>query len=196
MHFPFMDTIAGNVTSYDPGRNVFDLETAAGQHFEVQVAGEVSAELLRNLDEPYADAGDHLSDMLSPGRQLFVYGVFYPEGGGYTFEAKHITFLGRQAGEFNFEKSSWWVNQIDSIARFYRRAQFGNSAIDYREYRTVCDGNTVIQSAPTKPADGEAGRTRTGDAASGWREDRQSRTGDRHDLPNGVRHGVGVSAHR
>ncbi len=137
MHFPFMDTIAGNVTSYDPGRNAFDLETAAGQHFEVQVSGEVSAELLRNLDEPYADASDHLSDMLSPGRQLFVYGVFYPEGGGYTFEAKHITFLGRQAGEFNFEKSSWWVNQIDSIARFYRRAQFGTGPVDYREYRTL-----------------------------------------------------------
>jgi choline monooxygenase len=38
-------------------------------------------------------------------------------------------------------------------------------ALDYREYRTVCDGRTVLQSAPTKPAEGEAGRTRTGDAA-------------------------------
>jgi choline monooxygenase len=38
-------------------------------------------------------------------------------------------------------------------------------ALDYREYRTVCDGNTVLQSAPTKPAEGDAGRTRTGDAA-------------------------------
>ena len=28
MHFPFMDTIAGNVTSYDPGRNVFDRAAA------------------------------------------------------------------------------------------------------------------------------------------------------------------------
>ena len=41
-------------------------------------------------------------------------------------------------------------------------------ALDYREYRTVCDGNTVLQSAPTKPAEGEAGRTRTGDAAYWW----------------------------
>jgi choline monooxygenase len=40
--------------------------------------------------------------------------------------------------------------------------------IDYREYRTVCDGRTVIQSAPVKPAEGAAGRTRTGDAAYWW----------------------------
>src|SRR5262245_49700276 len=41
-------------------------------------------------------------------------------------------------------------------------------SLDYTKYRTVCDGNTVVQSAPTKPADGDAGRTRTGDAAYWW----------------------------
>jgi choline monooxygenase len=41
-------------------------------------------------------------------------------------------------------------------------------ALDYKEYRTVCDGNTVLQSAPTKPSDGETGLTRTGDAAYWW----------------------------
>lgn len=40
--------------------------------------------------------------------------------------------------------------------------------LDYREYRTVCDGNTVLQSSPMKPAEGEAGRTRTGDLAAYW----------------------------
>ena len=40
--------------------------------------------------------------------------------------------------------------------------------LDYREYRTVCDGNTVVQSAPLKPAEGETGRTRTGDLATYW----------------------------
>jgi len=40
--------------------------------------------------------------------------------------------------------------------------------LDYREYRTVCDGSTVLQSSPMKPADGEAGRTRSGDIAAYW----------------------------
>ena len=40
--------------------------------------------------------------------------------------------------------------------------------IDYRDYRTVCDGNTVVQTSPLKAGDGVAGRTRTGDAAYWW----------------------------
>lgn len=40
--------------------------------------------------------------------------------------------------------------------------------LDYREYRTVCDGKTVLQLSPMKPAEGEAGRTRTGDLAAYW----------------------------
>ena len=35
--------------------------------------------------------------MLDRGRILFVYGIFYPEGGDARFEAKHIVFLGRTA---------------------------------------------------------------------------------------------------
>ncbi|MFO0803951.1 MAG: SRPBCC family protein [Gemmataceae bacterium] len=40
--------------------------------------------------------------------------------------------------------------------------------LDYKEYRTVCEGRTVLQSSPMKPADGAAGRTRTGDLAAYW----------------------------
>ena len=32
----------------------------------------------------------------------------------------------------------------------------------------MCDGATVVQSAPLKPAEGETGRTRTGDLATYW----------------------------
>ncbi|AWM36520.1 Benzene 1,2-dioxygenase subunit alpha [Gemmata obscuriglobus] len=40
--------------------------------------------------------------------------------------------------------------------------------LDYTNYRTTCDGNAVLQSSPTKPAEGDAGQTRTGDAAYWW----------------------------
>jgi choline monooxygenase len=40
--------------------------------------------------------------------------------------------------------------------------------LDYREYQTVCDGKAVLQSSPIKPAEGDAGRTRTGDLAAYW----------------------------
>jgi choline monooxygenase len=40
--------------------------------------------------------------------------------------------------------------------------------LDYREYTTTAHGNTVLQSSPLKPADGAAGKTRTGTTASYW----------------------------
>src|SRR6185369_4207098 len=113
MHFPFMDTIAGYVTTYDREKGVFELETVDGRRFDVLLGTDLAAEMLRNLDEPYADASAHVPDMLLPGCQLFVYGVFYPEGGIEKFEAKRVVFLGRKCGEFNFEKANWWINQVD-----------------------------------------------------------------------------------
>src|SRR6185369_1293473 len=136
-NFPFMDTIAGYVVEYDGGRGVFALETADGRRFDVTLTGDTSAEMVRNLGEPYADASGLVGELLTPGRHLFVYGVFYPEGGGHTYEAKRLVFLGRNVGGYNFEKSGWWTHQVDQLAQFYRRAQFGTDAIDYRDYRTI-----------------------------------------------------------
>ncbi|MBF9070763.1 AGE family epimerase/isomerase [Streptacidiphilus fuscans] len=134
--FSFSDTIAGHVVAVDREHDVFTLETADGRLFEVSVAGDPSAELLRNLDEPYVDAGGHVGAMVEPGRYLFVQGVFYPEGGGARFDAKHLLFVGRNAEDHRFEEHAWWVRQLESIARFYRRAQFGDEPVDFRRYRT------------------------------------------------------------
>jgi mannose/cellobiose epimerase-like protein (N-acyl-D-glucosamine 2-epimerase family) len=137
MHFPFMDTIAGYVVDYAADRGRFTLETIDGRRFDIGLTDATSAELVRNLDEPYADAGGQLASLLTAGRHLFVYGVFYPEHGGYTVEAKRLVLLGRQVGQYAYDKPTWWANQVDALARFYRRAQFGNGPIDYREYRTI-----------------------------------------------------------
>ncbi len=137
MQFTFMDTIAGTVTDYDRAAGAFGLRSLDERHFRVRINGDTAAELLRNLDEPYVDASGHVQDLLVPGCQLFAYGVFYPEHGGYEYEAKHLVFLGREPDEYNFEKSTWWVRQLDAIARFYRRAQFGDGPIDFRAYRTT-----------------------------------------------------------
>jgi N-acyl-D-glucosamine 2-epimerase len=137
LRFPFMDTTAGTVVEYRSDDNAFSLETIDGRLFDVYLADGMSAEILRNLDEPYVDASGHVGDMLTPGRQLFAYGVFYPEGEAYHYEAKRLVFLGRGVDEFNFERPDWWIDQINSLARFYRKAQFGAGPIDYSDYRTV-----------------------------------------------------------
>ena len=133
--FSFSDTIAGYVDHFDSETRMLKLHTADDRGFEVSLNGGPSAELVRNLDEPYVDASGHIDEMLSPGRFLFAYGIHYPENGG-VFEAKRLVFLGRGAEDYRFEEGSWWIKQIESLAAFYRKAQFGDGPVDFNEYRT------------------------------------------------------------
>ena len=137
--FSFSDLIAGYVTYFDSQKGAygtFNLRTSDGREFEVVLTSMIYAELVRNLGEPYYDCTPQMREMLVPDRYLFVYGIFYAEGGEHKFEAKHIVFLGRTENEYVFEKQDWWVNQVRGLANFYLKAQFEDSEIDYRKYRT------------------------------------------------------------
>ncbi|WP_460203217.1 AGE family epimerase/isomerase [Scytonema sp. NUACC21] len=137
--FSFSDLIAGYITDFDPqkgGLGTFSLTTTDQRQFEVALTSMTSAELVRNLGEPYYDCTSLIGSMLVPHRYVFVYGIFYPETNSYKFEAKHIAFLGRTESDYLFEKPDWWVNQIRNLANFYMKAQFEDGEIDYRKYRT------------------------------------------------------------
>jgi anti-anti-sigma factor len=136
MHFTFSDLIAGTVVSYEADDDVFTLRTIDGREFPVRLTGQTFAEVVRNLGEAYIDATGQMRDMLDRGRMLYVYGLFYPEGGDTIFEAKRIVFVGRTSHDFVFERPNWWVNQVREVADFYLRAQWPSGEIDYREYRT------------------------------------------------------------
>jgi mannose/cellobiose epimerase-like protein (N-acyl-D-glucosamine 2-epimerase family) len=131
---PRTETIAGYVTGegFTDGR--FTITTSDGQDTEMELAGDAYAEVMRNLDEPYSDATEQIPEMLQPGRYAFFWGVLHP---GAPFEVKRIIFVGRQLGAYRFEEPTWWVNQIESLARFYKRAQFGDGPVDFRNYRTL-----------------------------------------------------------
>ena len=95
MHFTFSDTIAGSVVAYQADEDTFTLRTIDGREFEVALTNQTFAEVTRNLGEAYIDATGQMREMLDRGRILFVYGIFYPEGGDTVFEAKRIVFVGR-----------------------------------------------------------------------------------------------------
>ncbi|HEX4721347.1 MAG TPA: AGE family epimerase/isomerase [Pseudonocardiaceae bacterium] len=134
--YTWTDTIAGYVESFDAESRTFELKTSDKRSFTIEIDETTGAELLRNLGEPYTDGSGHLDDVLVPGRYVIAYGIFYPVGDGLRYTAKHIELLGRGANDYNFEEPTWWARQIDQLASFYRRAQFGTGAIDYRDYRT------------------------------------------------------------
>jgi mannose/cellobiose epimerase-like protein (N-acyl-D-glucosamine 2-epimerase family) len=131
---PYSDTIAGYIAEgkgFHDGK--FTLTTSDGCDIEMQLGDNATGEVLHNLDEPYLDATDHMAEMLQPGYYVFVYGIVYP---GAPFEVKRVVFVGRQAGVYRFEEPTWWISQLQSIARFYSRAQFGDGPVDFRDYRT------------------------------------------------------------
>lgn len=134
--FTFTDLVAGYVTAYDPARCLVDMRTSDDRPVRAELTPTTSSQFLRNLGDPYVDASAHLADLLTPGRHLFVRGVRYP--GRDTVQATELTFLGRGVAEYNFEEAGWWPRQLAELARFYRRAQFGDrTPVDYADYRTV-----------------------------------------------------------
>ena len=95
LRFSFSDTIAGYVTGFDREQGRFGLRTSDGREFTVALTDTMSAELVRNLNEPYQDASGLVHQMLVPGRFMFAYGIFYPQGDGHAFEAKRLVFVGK-----------------------------------------------------------------------------------------------------
>ena len=132
--FPSSDLIAGYVTQYDKEFDVFGIKTSDGREYDILLGDMTFAKLIQNLDTAYPDATGTMRAMLTPGRQLFVYGVFYPDSP--KFEAKQIVFVGRDTEDFAFEKQNWWIDQVKSLADFYIKAQFGDQPINYDNYRT------------------------------------------------------------
>ena len=143
----FSDSVAGYVTAYDRATDRLTLRTSGGRSYQVQLKATTYAQLVRNLGDPYQDSTGQLRDMLVAGRYLYVYGSFYADEAGATFEAQYLMFVGRGQGEFVFERPDWWVRQIRELAEFYTLAQFGEGEIDYRNYRTT------IRLTGEKPAD-------------------------------------------
>jgi mannose/cellobiose epimerase-like protein (N-acyl-D-glucosamine 2-epimerase family) len=137
LRFSFSDTIAGYVTGFDREQGKFGLRTSDGREFTVGLTDTMSAELVRNLNEPYQDASGLVHQMLVPGRFMFAYGIFYPQGDSHAFEAKRLVFVGKKENDYVFEKQDWWVKQVASLGDFYLKWQFGDGAVDYRSYRTV-----------------------------------------------------------
>ena len=135
--FTFSDTIAGYVTGFDREKDIFSMKTADGRDFSVKFAPGTYAWIVNNLEHPRHWVGGQMRDMLTPGRYLFVYAVYYPETDGYDVEAQYLVFPSARPEAFDFEHQDWWIDQIRSLGEFYLKAQFGGQEVDYKNYRTT-----------------------------------------------------------
>ena len=88
------------------------IETSDGREFTVKLTDTTIAQLVRNLGEPYTDATAQMRDMLVPGRYMFAYGVFYPEGGDARLRGQGPDLPGR-AGPRLRVREAGLVGQAD-----------------------------------------------------------------------------------
>jgi mannose/cellobiose epimerase-like protein (N-acyl-D-glucosamine 2-epimerase family) len=149
--FTFSDLVMGYVEEFDATTDVVRVNTADGRPFELTLTIEVYAEMLRNLGEPYKDATGQMRDLLVAGQLVFAYGVFMPTDSGTRFDVKHLLFVG-EGGAYPFERRGWWINQIDQLADFYLRAEFGDE-IDFADYRTTVTLEGAKQQTTRQEAD-------------------------------------------
>jgi mannose/cellobiose epimerase-like protein (N-acyl-D-glucosamine 2-epimerase family) len=148
IQFSFSDNIAGYVTGYDKQTDTFGLKTTDEREYNVRFAEGTHGWIANNLNEPRQWFNkDQLRDMLTPGRYLFVYSIYYPENDNFTCEAQYIVFPGREPDTYEFEQPDWWTKQIKELGHFYLKAQFGDQPIDYSNYRTI------VTLAGDKPTD-------------------------------------------
>jgi len=138
MGFEFSDTISGYVTGYDREKKIFGIKTSDGREFKVKLTSNTFAKGPRNLEEPWCDYTAKIDSMLVKDQYIQTHGIFYPEHGAHTFEAKVLIFPEKELGVYRFEEPDWWIKQARSIADFYIKAQFGGpDNIDYSVYRTM-----------------------------------------------------------
>ena len=135
--FTFSDLISGYVTRFDRNTDTYTVKTSGGKEFEVKLKSNTYAQLVRNLGDPYQDSTGPMREMLVPGRYLYTYGTYYPQGNGHAIEAQYIVFVGRKPDEYFVEKQDWWVKQVEQLGDFYLRAQFGDQSVNYDNYRTT-----------------------------------------------------------
>jgi hypothetical protein len=152
LNFTVSDLIAGYVTKFDAATQTFGLRTTDGRTFEATITPTAFAEIVRNLGEQFQNATDRITELLTEGRYVFVYGVFYPED-KVKFEAKHLVFLGEKSEQFRFEEQDWWINQVRQLGEFYLNAEFGDGPIDYSKYRTNLAQNGDKESSGRQETD-------------------------------------------
>ncbi|MEV7026056.1 AGE family epimerase/isomerase [Kitasatospora sp. NPDC093558] len=131
----FSDLIAGQVREHRGSR--FTLRTPEAGDVTIHLTDTTSAQLMRNLGQPYHDVTGRIAELLRPGVMVFSYGPVYagPQGTRH-YQADRLVVVGDENDPYPFEAPGWWVRQLDQLARFYRRSQFGDGPVDFAHYRT------------------------------------------------------------
>lgn len=122
-------TVAGEVAAIDPAAHSFTVKARSGDEFEVVTGAETIYQVLRNLDglgrdrvpdlprqESESDTAYQVRKYLSPGRRVFVDGVYQEHDDRRRYQARLVHLLHSDPGLYVFEETHWWPSQATQLA--------------------------------------------------------------------------------
>lgn len=125
-------TVAGEVVAMDtsdPAAPHFTVKTRSGDEFEAVVGPETIYQVLRNLDglgrdrvpspprqELESDVAYEVRKYISPGRRVFVDGLYSEHDGRQRYQARLVHLLHSDPTLYLFEETHWWPNQATQMA--------------------------------------------------------------------------------
>ncbi|MBI5521289.1 MAG: hypothetical protein HY910_01580 [Desulfarculus sp.] len=138
-------TASGRVTAVDPVKAQFTLERRSKDALIIRVGVNTSFGVVMNLDNLNRDrvpdpvspdptlAGPswQVLKYIRPGDYLMVGGIEQEDGDIRVYEARSVTLAHAEKGQFAFEDTHWWIDQISQMADQWLDNLFGST----REYK-------------------------------------------------------------
>jgi mannose/cellobiose epimerase-like protein (N-acyl-D-glucosamine 2-epimerase family) len=144
-YFTQSTTLMGTVTDINPADSSFTIRCRSGDTFRIQVSPQTVFGVLTNLDElnrdrvpspPNFNPGAGPSEMVRKYLQIdalvVIQGIFWEHEELQRFDARFVTLMHNKPGEYLFEDTHWWLNQITRMGEEWLDDLFG----DRRSYQT------------------------------------------------------------
>jgi mannose/cellobiose epimerase-like protein (N-acyl-D-glucosamine 2-epimerase family) len=132
-------TLLGTVTVVNPDAS-FTIRCRSGDIFPINVSSQTTFGVLRNLDELDRDRvpslqkfdpgkatpSEKVGHYIRPDDLVFIEGIHSAQDDRTRFDARGITLMHYKPGEYLFEETHWWLNQIARMGEEWLDDLFGD----------------------------------------------------------------------
>ena len=132
-------TLTGMVTSVNPADTSFTLRCRSGDSFLIYVNSQTMFGVLTNLDElnrdrvpappnfnPGAGPSEMVRKYLHEDALVVVQGIYMEHEEERRVDARYVTLMHSNPGEYQFEETHWWLNQITRLGEEWLDDLFGD----------------------------------------------------------------------
>lgn len=133
------ETLTGTVTDVNAAGMSFMLRTRSGDSFQVYVTDQTMFGVLTNLDDlnrdrvpsppdfhPEAGLSEVVRKYLIPDIMVVIQGIYSEHEDLKRVDARYVTLMHYKPGEYQFEETHWWLNQITRLGEEWLDDLFGD----------------------------------------------------------------------